>query len=242
MILLFLTELVLEREIKKFPMKTKKNEFSSKKGLLSTSFKSKHLIELDISKENFLKIITLLIEILDKEEVFSDKPLCNIQGREKAYLGDLESVFDISIHNKELLLIKGSIPSVDETDFSDNSNWDDFFLRITSEFFEFKGNHKILNKTHTKKANLPNSLSVSEIVKTAPLKIDYIRIGLEYFKSKNFTSILGFAPILSEYAYIEATEEKLIYESYSACLKKKDVKPFENNIKFKDLLALINKE
>ena len=129
--------------------------------------------------------------------IFSKQELLNLKGRDRLNILAPELKLPAPQH-EELFFINGF--------YSSNSPENNFQFSIESEFFSFPDTHHISYKLKPHRTGLANWLDLSLLAWLAPITITGFRLGIESFKSKRFSSLFGFVPVVNERLLIEATQ------------------------------------
>ena len=224
---------------KKFPLSQKKIEKSVKKNWLGPGYTINYIISLDITDNDFLDFLKEFLKIAQELGIFKNEILDNIQGREDQETKFLSfNEFKVDSDHKELFLAEGIINNLENKDEESDSEPERFFIRYTSKFKEFKGNHHIINSVIKKSSsNIDYNIDIQEFLNQKNIEIDFFRFGFEFFKSKSFTSIFGFVPVVIEGLYVEAKKNQIILNTWTERANSKNDTPLE---RFKIIDIILN--
>lgn len=94
-----------------------------------------------------------------------------------------------------------------------------FSYRVSTRFDRFDGSrhivHQFVPSGTSPVTSLMPPLSVSAICQCIPLRLDYIRVGIEFFKGRFFGAMLGSAPVIFNRFYLEISPERIQLKSKS---------------------------
>lgn len=145
--------------------------------------------------------------------LLNSQALLNLKGRDPLNIIAPELNLPAP-QNEELLFINGFLPASKEKN--------GFQFMVESEFTSFPDTHHISFRLKRHATGLPAWLRPELLAWLAPITITGFRLGLESFKSKRFSSLFGFVPVVSERLLIEANQNSLVILLFSEGLNLKN--------------------
>ena len=111
---------------------------------------------------------------------------------------------ELTLRGEELFAIAGTVVASGAINRREHD--ERFVTRVVTRFQDFAEPHHILHTTHTEReGTLPAELSIERIARAVPIELSYLRCGLECFRSRRFTGLLGFAPTVWATASLECS-------------------------------------
>lgn len=129
-----------------------------------------------------------------------------------------------SVHGEELFMLGGVI--VESGSVENRSLDEPFSLRVYTHFHEFVEPHHIRHSvTVERDGALPAELPLALIPEAFPIQLTTLRFGIECFRSKRFTGLLGFAPTVWLTLSIESSPTELIVVITAEGLRQRALTP-----------------
>jgi hypothetical protein len=166
----------------------------------------------DISSIQLSELIERCSAILSKD-ILRSATLVNLKGHDPGETPLLEQSHPPT--NSDILTIAGDIATKEApNDFL----WEPFRISVTSEFDRFEGARDIIHShTLSRSKSVPSWLPWKLLGTAAPIRPDYLRIGLDHYTSPFTLLRLGFIPTVTSSLRLEANEStlkcKLSFES-----------------------------
>jgi hypothetical protein len=131
-------------------------------------------------------------------------------------------------HSHELFYVGGEIAT--DTDDSGEFIWEPFSVSLNTDFLAFEGARSILHSLHTKLSqSIPEFLPWWLLGWAAPVRPQYMRLGIELFTSRFALTKLGFIPEVTEALYLELLDNKLALRFDSEQLPLRRHNPFQRD-------------
>lgn len=185
--------------------------FNSKRSLFPWGFTNTLTIEVELAKGQLAEVLRDFIEQLLPEEVFTEGSFMDLKGREP----------------QEILYVSGEIEHpVEEKEEEEDAEPErsEFWIRIDSVFERSEGPHHFVFKSVTEHSGAPDK-PIADILSDETVTIHEFRIGLFYFKSRRFSSLLGFAPVVVDRLLIDGDSNRIQIKLISEGVKRKDSQP-----------------
>jgi hypothetical protein len=193
-------------------------------------------IELDLRSETISPLIDKTSRALrryielnsklsqDPHQNLSTPTLINLKGRDPSEPSPLSAT--TQPHTSELFAIGGELAT--DTASPTEFIWEPFTLALNTQFLAFKGARSILHSLHTERSqSLPEFLPWWLLGWAAPIKPQYMRLGIELFTSRFALTRLGFIPEVTEKMYLEIIDNKLALRLSSEQLSLRYYNPFK---------------
>lgn len=205
-----------------------------KKQFIFGGYNAEYQLHSKIKPSGIARLTDYILNVVLPAPTLSGGILLDLKGKDFPVAKGSEELLE------EIFYVSGEAPQTQILDDDPNSEqtvYVDFTLQILSEFDSFEGNHHIKHRTKIiRSSELPDYLSVGQLGRVFPLKINTLRLGLEVFQSRCFFASLGFAPIVTQTLQISCCKEDLNISITAENLKNKTVKPLQKD----DLLNKIS--
>ena len=154
-------------------------------------------------------------------DLFSSKVLTNCKGaRVSETLGSLRPR-DLPSREGELVIISGRL-------YPGSSEEVSFWYQRRAEFMGFIQSHSVQFSVATYHSeSLPEWIPVSALSTVFPASIDYIGVGLEFFKTNFISTMIGFAPSVCGSLIVDADASTISLWREEEGLKSQSDAPLE---------------
>ena len=133
------------------------------------------------------------------------------------------------LQEEEIFFSDGVILPTEDSKDSDGAEIP-FYLRVSSKFETFKDNkhivYRIMHNASPALDEIKSLLSAKMLARLLPLRLDKIRLGLENYRTKKFSSMFGSAPSVSDTLYLEITRTSIKLTAASEFSGKNVTLPF----------------
>ncbi len=174
---------------------------SVKRRLFPFGFETIHSFAVESSPVKLSAFCNACAQHLIPAAAFSGGELRDIKGGDPAEHGDEGWLISRAAHENELFYVEGELLN------------EKFSLALTTPFVRFEGNHHIIFKGSVLEhgelsQHLPLTNAFPRIALLIPLRIAYMKISLDIFKSSR-ASVLGFSPVVTENVLIEGSDSTI---------------------------------
>lgn len=139
------------------------------------------------------------------EDILRSNTLINLKGQDPGEPPLLEQAHPPT--SSDILIIAGNIATKKS---SNNFLWEPFRISATSKFDRFKGARDIIHShALSRSKSVPSWLPWKLIGTAAPIRPNYLRIGLDHYTSPFTLLRLGFIPTVTSSLRLEANESTL---------------------------------
>lgn len=162
--------------------------------------------------------------------------LTDIKGRDpQRLLTTVEG--NLTPQGEELCFVAGKLLTLEDA----KTPYKPFTVSLLTNFLDFQGPHHIRHTTEERKsAILPRSFPLTDIGRAVLIEINHLRIGLELFRSRFFSGMLGFAPTVNQVLLIEANRDSIKVNIQCETVQRKEALPFEKDNILKALDGILN--
>lgn len=131
----------------------------------------------------------------------------------------------------ELFYLKGSVTIEEKNEEGEKESVRKAFdFSILTPFLEFSGSHSIRHNSAVRAGGAwPKDLSIAQVSENSPLELQYLRLGIDYFKSYFGTSLLGFAPSVWQTLLFEATDREICVKLLADGVRDRSFNPFSGD-------------
>ncbi len=195
------------------------SQFKTARTLIPWGWEGEYNLSGAVSGENLTAFTRLLVQKMVPLEILAGQQVIDLKGRDPNLLLVDTIPVEWKPRGYELIYIRGHLSPEDQDAI-------EFCLTVESEFAEFVGNHHIKHSCkETRYGDLPPDFKLYTFSSYPDLSVDLLRLGFEFFKSNIFTSMLGFAPEVTERLLIDAKPGELRLRIVQERMKLRNERP-----------------
>lgn len=152
----------------------------------------------------------LVAEVLPLEAI-TGRPLTDIKGVNQPLELELTDAIALPPETDEIFYLRGCATCQEENKKGETESVrKEFEYRITTSFLDFPGAHHIRHSARIiTDGAWPAGLSIALLNDSIPLELHYLRLGLEFFRSRFISGTLGFAPSVWQSIIFEASGKEI---------------------------------
>ena len=211
--------------------------------LIPWGYACRYEVDLEVNTQQLSCLAQMVIRDLIPSAVFHGEELIDIRGHEIPSLLFEDTPERLQPHREELFFLAGEAV-VPPEEGSRSSEQDlkprPFELRINTTFSAFKGSKHIVHEaTVTYDWPLPPAFPLTELIPILSPQIECLRFGVDLFKGRFLSGLLGYSPVVTDTLQIEARPGQAALLILSESIKRRADLPLQQKGWFERTEAIL---
>ncbi len=182
-------------------------------------------------------LIDRCIRSLIPQDFFQRKTAINVKGRDALNMIDPAIPEQEKPTADEILFLSGDVPLASASGESESH-----FLkfRINSRFHSFEGNHEILHSAVAERhGDYAHDIPFQYLGRIFPFRPNRFRLGLDFFKGRFLSGLVGIAPTVTETLLLEADSTNFLFRLSAEHARHRDTPPAQTMNTFQSLDGIL---